>query len=140
MSVHAKMKPAMRRHLISIAGSMIIYGISLTAAEVLVERGGLTGPAAWAIAATPGLCVGALVFFFARLVIEEQDEFIRLLYVRQGAVATVVSLTIAGVWGFLERYVGLPAIEAFWWPTIWCFAMPLGMIYNKITMGTVGGA
>lgn len=90
------------------------------------------------LAALPGLAFASIFWIFARLVVEERDEFLRLLYIRQLIVATGLTLTAAAVWGFLETYLPVAHIKAFWWPTIWCFGLGIGAVYNKLTMGTYG--
>ena len=61
-----------------------------------------------------------------------------MLYVRQGLIATGITMTAAAVWGFLENYFIIDHIEAFWWPTLWCFGIGIGAISNKIKYGTFG--
>ncbi|KLI65169.1 hypothetical protein AAV99_02535 [Aurantiacibacter marinus] len=117
---------------------MALYLGSLFAAEILIEDRGLSGWPAYMLAALPGLAFAAVFWIFVRLIVEERDEFFRMLYVRQLMVATGIALTAAAVWGFLETYMPVPHVRAFWWPTIWCFGLGIGAIYNKITMGTFG--
>ena len=131
-------KPEVRRYLLRLAVAMAIYIGSLFAAEILIEDGGLSGPPAYALAALPGVAFAAVPWIFTRLIIEERDEFQRLLYVRQVMVATGIALTGAAVWGFLETYTPVAHVEAFWWPTLWCFGLGLGALYNKLTMGASG--
>ncbi|RIV82682.1 hypothetical protein [Aurantiacibacter zhengii] len=138
MIADLKRKPEARRYLLRMATAMVIYLGSLFAAEILIEDRGLSGAPAYVLAAVPGLSFAALFWIFARLIVEERDEFLRLLYVRQGMVATGLALTAAAVWGFLETYMPVPHVEAFWWPTIWCFGIGVGAIYNKVTMGVAG--
>lgn len=138
MTTTTRAKPEKRRYLIRIAVAMVLYLGTLFAAEILIEDRGLSGPAAYVLAALPGLSFAAVFWIFVRLIVEERDEFFRMLYVRQILVATGLALTAAAVWGFLETYMPVPHIRAFWWPTIWCFGLGIGAIYNKITMGTFG--
>lgn len=133
-----KVPLASRRYLLRIAAAMVLYLGSLIACEWLIEDGGLTGPAAYALAALPGLAFAAVPWIFTRLIVEEKDEFFRMLYVRQLLVASGLTLTAAAVWGFLETYLPVPHIAAFWWPTLWCFGLGVGAVYNKLTMGTFG--
>ena len=137
MSTTMAMKPENKRYLIRIGVAMVIYLASLYAAETLIEDKGLGGPPAFALASIPGLCLAAIFWLHARLIVEEQDEFLRLLYVRQSLVATGIALTAAAVWGFLEKYLLVAHVEALWWPTIWCFATAVGGVYNRITYGPV---
>ena len=138
MSLSRRSKPEQKRYLFRIAVAMAIYLSSLWAAEILIEDGGMTGWPAYMLAALPGLAFAAVFWIFVRLIVEERDEFFRMLYVRQMLIATGIALTAAAVWGFLETYMPVPHIAAFWWPTIWCFGLGLGAIYNKVTMGTYG--
>lgn len=138
MTASARKKPEKLRYLIRIAIAMVIYLGSLFAAEILIEDQGLSGWPAYMLAALPGLSFAAVFWIFVRLIVEERDEFFRMLYVRQMLVATGIALTAAAVWGFLETYMPVPHVRAFWWPTIWCFGLGIGGIYNKITMGSFG--
>ena len=90
-------KPEARRYLLRMATAMVIYVGSLFAAEILIEERGLSGAPAYILAAIPGLSFAALFWIFARLIVEERDEFMRLLYVRQGMVATGLALTLFGL-------------------------------------------
>ena len=138
MSFSTRAKPEKLRYLIRIALAMALYLGSLFAAEILIEDRGLSGWPVYALAALPGLSFAAIFWIFLRLIVEERDEFFRMLYVRQMLVATGLALTAAAVWGFLETYMPVPHIRAFWWPTIWCVGLGIGAIYNKLTMGTFG--
>ncbi len=129
---------AKRRYHLRMAVAMAIYIASLFVADWLIEDRGVTGIAAVMLASVPGLCVAAIFWILARLVIEESDEFLRLLYIRQIIIATGIALTGASVWGFLELYMLVPHIDAYWWPVIWCLGTGVGGIYNKLTMGTSG--
>ena len=133
-------KPSTRRYLRRLAATMALYLGSLFLAEYVIEDLLITGPIAAICAALPGLAFAGVFWIFAALIVEEKDEFYRLLYVRQGLIATGITLTAAAIWGFLERYAILPHVEAFWWPTIWCFGLGIGAIFNKIKYDTFGEA
>ena len=133
-----KASPPARRYLGRLAATMGLYLGSLFLAEYVIEDLLITGPIAAICAAIPGLAFAGVFWIFAALIVEEKDEFFRLLYVRQGLIATGVTLTIAAVWGFLERYFIVEHVEAFWWPTIWCFGLGIGAIFNKIKYGEFG--
>ena len=129
---------ASQRYLARIAVVMAFYLLTLFLAENLIEDRGLTGPLAVIIALLPGLSFAGIVWIFGGLIVEEQDEFYRMLYVRQGLIATAISFTLAAVWGFLETYKIVEPVAAFWWPTIWCFGLGIGAVFNKIKYGTYG--
>ena len=126
------------RYLTRMAITMAFYLITLFMAEHFVEDRGVTGPLAFFIALLPGLSFAGVIWIFGALIVEEKDEFFRLLYVRQGLIATGVAFTLAAVWGFLETYGQVAPVAAFWWPTIWCAGIGVGAIANKIQYGTYG--
>ena len=131
-------KPEKRRFFIRLAAAMALYLVSLGLVTILVEERGLAGLPAYALVIVPGLCLAAIFWISTRLIVEEQDEFLRLLYVRQNILATGIALTAAAVWGFLEQYDLVEHIKAYWWPTIWCFATGIGAFYNHMTLGNLG--
>lgn len=129
---------AAHRYLARLAVVMAFYLVTLFLAEQLIEHQGVTGASAVILALLPGLSFAGVVWVFGGLIVEEQDEFFRLLYVRQGLIATAISFTLAAVWGFLETYNIVEPVAAFWWPTIWCFGIGVGAIANKLKYGTYG--
>ena len=138
MSLSDTKKPAHRRYYARMAIAMAIYLASLLAADWLIRDEGITGPLAAILATIPGLCTAAIFWILARLVVEERDEYLRMLLVRQLMIATGIALSAAAIWGYLEMFELAGHIDAYWWPAIWCFGTGIGGIYNKITMGTAG--
>ena len=129
---------ATHRYLLRMALTMAFYLITLAVAEHFIDGRGMTGPMAAFLAFLPGLSFAGVVWVFGGLIIEEQDEFYRMLYIRQGLIATGISFTLAAIWGFLETYRIVEPVAAFWWPTIWCFGLGVGAVFNKIKFGTYG--
>lgn len=129
---------AAHRYLLRMALTMAFYLITLAVAEHFIDGRGLKGPIAAFLALLPGLSFAGVVWVFGGLIVEETDEFYRMLYIRQGLIATGISFTLAAIWGFLETYRIVDPVAAFWWPTIWCFGLGVGAIFNKITYGTYG--
>lgn len=129
---------ASHRYLVRMALTMAFYLITLFLAEHFIEDRGVVGWLAAFLAFLPGLSFAGIIWIFGGLIVEEQDEFFRMLYVRQGLIATGISFTLAAVWGFLETYNIVEPVAAFWWPTIWCFGIGIGAISNKLKYGTYG--
>lgn len=129
---------ASHRYMTRMALTMAFYLITLFMAEHFIEDRGVTGILAAFLALLPGLSFGGVIWIFGALIIEEKDEFYRLLYVRQGLIATGIAFTLAAVWGFLEIYEQVEPIAAFWWPTLWCVGLAIGAITNKVKYGTYG--
>lgn len=129
---------AHRRYLLRLAIAMAIYLASLFAAEWLIEDRGVRGVAAVLLALVPGLCIASVFWIFARLIVEEKDEFVRLLHVRMTLVATGLTMSVAAIWGFLEVYGLIFHLEAFWWPCLWFGGLGVGALFNRLTLGQSG--
>jgi hypothetical protein len=87
----------------------------------------------------PGLCVAAVFWAIARLMIEEQDEYLRSLLVRQTLVATGFAMVVATIYGFLENYDLVPHVDAFYLAVLFYAGLGVGSIVNKLTVGDSGG-
>jgi hypothetical protein len=127
-----------RRYLLRMAAAAALYLVSLFAADYLIEDVGVSDALAFALAVVPGIAVAGFLWAIAMHVAEQDDEFLRMLMVRQLLIATGIALTVASVWGFLEEYELVGHVESFWVFVIWCFSLPVGMIITRITHGTWG--
>ena len=116
----------------------ITYLASIFLASALIDEG---DPVTWltvALAIMPGLGVVGYIWAIARLMIEETDEFLRMLIVRQSLIATGIALSAASVWGFLEQFGVAPHIEAYWWAVIYFVGFGVGAMINRIQYGAAG--
>ena len=107
----------------------------LAAALRLVGGGIVTGPAAYVLGALPGVAVVGIFWAFARLLIEEKDEYQRLLLVGQSLMATGFTLSVVTVWGFLENFRLVPHVDAFYIAVLWFVGLGIGSVYNRISLG-----
>ena len=126
--------PAMRRYLIRLAISMIAYIITLSLALRFVGSGAVTGPAAYLLALLPGISVAGVFWAIGRLLIEERDEYMRMLLVRQVLVATGFTLSLVTIWGFLENFDLVSHVDAFYITILWFGGLGLGSCYNALTL------
>ena len=95
----------MRRYTFRILGFVMAYAGALFGAITLMKSASApSGAAAFLVAAIPGLCVAGMVWAVFQLVIECDDEYQRMLFVKQVLLATGATLTLATVWGFLENF------------------------------------
>lgn len=133
-------RSAPHRHYVwRVAAAMTGYIVTLFLANYLIDDVGLTGALAIAAALLPAICVAGVFWALARLLIEEQDEYQRLLLVRQILVASGLTLTVATLWGFLEDFALVPHVPV-WYATPLFFAgLGLGALINKLTLGDSGG-
>ena len=114
------------------------YLVTLFAAEYLIDKNGLDGPAAWVVAVLPGLCVGAVFWALGRLLVEERDEYLRMLQVRQMLIATGVTMIAATIYGFLEMYGLVPHVDVFYLTMLFFVGLGVGGLVNKLTLGDGG--
>ncbi|WP_209348967.1 hypothetical protein [Pontixanthobacter sp. CEM42] len=92
------------------------------------------------LAILPGLAIAGMFWAIGRLIIEQTDEFIRMLTIRQSLWATGFALSAASVWGFLEQADIVIHVDAYWWAVWWFFGLGVGAIANRIQYGTWGAA
>jgi len=110
----------------------IIYVVFLFGAEIAIGRNGLTGPAAYVVAILPALPIIGLFAAIGRYLVEESDEYLRMLQVRQTLVATGFALSIATAWGFLESFDLAPHFDAYWIAVVWFGGLGIGACTNKL--------
>ena len=130
--------PAIRRYQLRLGAALASYIVTLSAALRFVGGGEVTGVPAYALALLPGLSVAAMFWAIGRLLVEEADEYIRMLMVRQALVATGLTLSIATMWGFLENLGLVPHVDAFYIAILWFGGLGVGACYNRLTLGDSG--
>lgn len=124
-------RPAMPRYTRRVFIAMAGYLVALAVAVPLVRHGSLTGPLAWLLAVLPGLFVAGAFWAYGRLLVEEKDEYLRLLLVRQSLIATGFTLTIATAWGFLADFNQVPSMDAFYLVALWFIGLGVGQYGNR---------
>ncbi len=133
--------PAMKRYVIRLAVLMTIYIVTLFTAVWTFKHTHISGVAAYALAVLPALPIIGVFWAVMRLLVEEPDEFIRMLQVRQSLVATGFCLTIMTVWEFLQIFDLAPhANGGFGAAFFWFMGLGVGALYNKLTLGTAGAS
>ena len=131
--------PAIRLYVRRLAVLMAAYLVLLFAAVRLFRSGIDLGLAAWPLAIAPALPVIGVFWAVMRLLIEEPDEYWRMLLVRQALVATGFSLTVVTVWDFLRNFdLVPPGNGGFGAAFFWFMGLGVGALYNKLTLKTAG--
>ena len=131
--------PAMRRYVIRIALLMSFYLVALMGAVYVFKHQLVSGPAAYVLAVVPAMPVIGVFWAVMRLLIEEPDEFIRFLHVRQSLFATGFCLTIMTIWEFLQNFdLVAPGNGGFGAAFFWFMGLGFGALYNRVTVGTTG--
>lgn len=132
--------PAIRQYLIRLFVLMSLYIVTLIAAVTIFKAGAVSGIPAYALAIAPALPVIGVFWAVMRFLVEEPDEFMRMLLVRQCLVATGFCLTVMTIWEFLQNFdLVPPGNGGFGAAFFWFMGLGVGALYNKLTLGTAGG-
>jgi hypothetical protein len=131
--------PAVRRYLKRLAILMSFYLVTLFAAVWLFRHGPTLGPFAWPLAIAPALPIIGVFWAVMRLLVEEQDEYLRMLFVRQALIATGFCLTVMTIWEFLQNFdLVPPGNGGFGAAVFWFIGLGIGGIVNKLSTGSAG--
>ena len=130
--------PAQRVYTWRVGLAMGVYLVSLPAAVHFVGQGVVsrTDPLAWILALIPGIAVAAIFWAYGKMLIEETDEYQRLLHVRQSLIATGFTLGLVTIYGFLENFGLVGHVDAFYVAILWFFGLGIGGLVNRLTLGT----
>lgn len=131
-------RAAMRRYVWRLMTVMTIYAAVLVGGQFAMKAGVLGPQAAVAIALVCGLCIALTFVIMGRLMIETEDEFMRLLFVRQTLIASGFALSLAAIHGFLSDFEIIAQIDAYWWPVLFFAGQFIGQVANRMKYGTWG--
>ena len=125
--------PAMRNYLRRLAGFMVTYVGLIFAVGYVFRLAPPTGVLAWVVAVLPALPILGVFWTIFRLLIEETDEYIRMMFVRQSLFATAFCLSIMTVWEFLQNYEVVSAGNGgFGAAFFWFVGLGLGGVWNAL--------
>ena len=135
-------------HPASVASKRDIKRVALMMALYLVAVFGIgwtfrafepQGPLAWALAIIPALPIIGVFWTVIRYLVEETDEYLRYLVVRQCLFATGFCLSIVTIWQWLQNYEILPPSNGgFGAAFFWFVGLGFGGLFNKLTVGDWG--
>ena len=117
---------------------MAVYVIAIVGGSAARHADLLSGATTILAALVSGLCIAGVFWAIGRLIVEEQDEFRRMLMVRQALIATGFSLSIASIHGFLSEFDLLPRIDLYWAAILWFAGLIVGGVSNKLKYGSWG--
>ena len=129
---------AWKRYNIRVVWLSLVYVAFLLAAVYGFKYQLVPGPLKYFVAILPALPIIGIFGAIGRYLVEEQDEYIRMLMVRQTLWASAFSLSVATTWGFLDNFRLVGHVEGYWIVVLWFFGLGLGGIYNKLTLGEAG--
>jgi len=116
----------------------LAYAVFLIGAVYGFKHELIPGALKYPVAVLPALPIIGLFISMGRYLVEEQDEYVRTLMVRQTLWASGFALSAATVWGFLQNFDLLGPVDGYWIVIAWYFGLGLGSVANKLTLGDGG--
>lgn len=96
------------------------------------------GSIQYVVAVLPAVPIIGIFVAIGRYLVEEKDEYVRMLMIRQTLWASCIALSAATVWGFLENFDLVGHANGYWVSICWFFGLGVGGIVNKLTLGDGG--
>ncbi|MDB5678455.1 hypothetical protein [Sphingomonas bacterium] len=127
---------AIRRYNMRVIILSLAYAAFLLGAVYGFKHHLVAGPVAWVVAILPALPIVGIFAAIGLYLVEETDEYIRAMTVRQTLWASGFALSIATVWGFLESFELVAHVESYWVSILWFGGLGLGTCANRLS--TVG--
>ena len=112
-----------------------LYAAFLIAALYGFKHKLIPGALQYPVAILPALPIVGIFWAIGRYLVEEQDEYVRMLMVRQILFASAFTLSLATIWGFLSNFGLVGRADGYWVAIAWFFGLGLGAVYNKLTLG-----
>ena len=116
----------------------LLYAAFLLPAVYGFKHHLISGPGAWMAAMLPAIPIIGFFAAMGRYLVEERDEYIRLLLVRQVLWASGFSLSLATIWGFLDSFDLVGHADGYYVVIAWFFGLGIGSLVNKYTLGDGG--
>jgi hypothetical protein len=126
---------AWKRYNVRVIWLSLLYAAFLLPAVYGFKHQIVTGWAAYPVAILPALPIIGIFVALGRYLIEEQDEYVRMLMVRQILWASGFTLSLATIWGFLDNFRLVGHVDGYWLIALWFLGLGLGGIANRVTLG-----
>lgn len=130
---------AARRYTLRLFVLMTAYVLLLIFAKWMFKRGLAEGILGYVLAILPALPIIGVFWAVMRLLVEQADEYLRMLLVRQCLFATGFALVVTTIREWLQNFDMIPAGDAgFGAAFFWFAGLGLGALFNKLTIGDAG--
>ena len=130
--------PAWKRYNLRLIWLSLLYCAFLLPAVYGFKHQLVPHAAAYLVAILPALPIIGIFAALGRYLVEEQDEYVRMLMVRQILWASGLTLSLATVWGFLDNFGLVGHVDGYWVVIVWYVGLAIGGIVNKLTLGDGG--
>lgn len=133
--------PAVKAYMWRLAILMSLYVVTLLFSVTAFRQGWVQGIWAWPLAILPALPIIGVFWAVMRLIVEEPDEYLRMMFVRQCMIATGFCLVVMTVWQFLRNFDLVPDGDGGFGATfVWFVGLGVGAVANWLTMRADGRA
>lgn len=130
--------PAANRYSKRVLALSLFYALFLFAAVYGFAHHMLHGTLGYIAAILPALPIIGIFAAMGLYLVEEHDEYVRMLMVRQTLWASGFALSLATIWGFLESFALIGHVDAYYVAVLWFGGLGLGACMNKLTIGRMG--
>jgi hypothetical protein len=130
--------PAWRRYNWRVVWLSIFYALFLVGAIYGFKHELVPQWLKYPVATLPALPIIGIFVAIGRYLVEEQDEYVRMLMVRQILWASGFALSLATVWGFLDSFDLVGHADGYYIVIAWFFGLGVGSVVNKLTLGDGG--
>jgi hypothetical protein len=130
--------PAWKRYNTRVIWLSLAYAVLLLPAVYGFKHALIPGALQYAVAILPALPIIGIFVAIGRYLVEEEDEYVRMLMVRQTLWASGFSLSVTTIWGFLDNFGLVGHADGYWVVVAWFFGLGIGGIANKLTLGERG--
>jgi hypothetical protein len=126
---------AIKRYNVRVIWLSLLYAAFLVGAILAFNHRLVAGPLAYLAAILPALPIIGIFVAIGRYLVEEQDEYVRMLMVRQTLWASAFALSLATIWGFLESFGLAGHIDAYYVAVAWFGGLGIGACINRLALG-----
>ena len=91
---------------------LLFYIAVVSGVAFWFSQGGPQGRHRYAVAVLPALPIIGVIAAMGAFLVEQEDEYLRMLMVRQSLIAIGFTLIVTTIWGFLETFALVPHIPA----------------------------
>jgi len=130
--------PTWKRYNARVIWLSLAYAVLLLPAVYGFKHALIPGALQYAVAILPALPIIGIFVAIGRYLVEEEDEYVRMLMVRQTLWASGFSLSVTTIWGFLDNFGLVGHADGYWVVVAWFFGLGIGGIANKLTLGERG--
>ena len=127
--------PAGKRYQFRLIWLSLLYCAFLIPAVYGFQHHLVAGSVAWIVAVLPALPIVGIFAAMGRYLVEEQDEYVRMLLVRQMLWAMGFTMSCATIWGFLDNFGLVGHVDGYWIVVLWYFGQGIGACVNRLTLG-----